>query len=397
MEVGKTKASGPPTCLKVTVARVTNTLHALESGAILPGHISQPTWLTDDPPFAPAETLSTASGLLHLPSLVDGQPCLVPPTPAFFSTNSLPYSFDAEAKCPVWLRLLSDLWPDDPQSIATLQDWFGYCLTANTRQHKLLMLVGPPRSGKGTIGRVLGAVIGEQNLASPTLGSLAGPFGLWPLVGKLVAIVADARLSGRTDAMAVVERLLSISGEDPQDVHRKNMPTLTGVRLPVRFVLLSNELPNMKDANGAITTRVILRRLTKSFLGSEDKKLGGRLMLELPGILTWSIRGWQRLWERDCFEQPETGQELLDDLQDLASPINAFVRDRCVLGEQFSVPIAMLYSEWRDWCQEHGRDHPGTRETFGKDLRAAYPYIQRVKPRRNDGTREPTYDGIGLK
>jgi len=34
-----------------------------------------------------------------------------------------------------------------------LQDWFGYTLSPDTSQQKMLMIVGPTRSGKGTIGR----------------------------------------------------------------------------------------------------------------------------------------------------------------------------------------------------------------------------------------------------
>jgi putative DNA primase/helicase len=392
---------GPPKCRKVTTGLVTNVAHALASECLLPGIIVQPTWLDGDGPFPAAEVLATAAGLLHLPSLTKGEPCLLPPTPALFSGNALPYGFDPAAECPEWLRFLGTLWPDDPQSIGTLGDWFGYCLLPDTRHHKLLMLIGPPRSGKGTIARVLRGTIGEQNLASPTLASLAGPFGLWPLLGKLVALIADARLSGRTDSIAVVERLLSISGEDPQDVARKNMPTLAGIPLPVRFVVMTNELPNMRDASGALTTRVILLRLMRSFRGREDKTLTGRLLRELPGILNWSIHGWQRLQERGAFVQPDSGQELLDDLQDLASPIKAFVDDLCIIGPEFETPLAELFAKWREWCERHGRDEPGIQEWFAKDLRAAYPHISKVRRRTGaslaSDRREAVYRGIGWR
>jgi putative DNA primase/helicase len=385
-----------PVCNKVTTSLVGNVLQAAMSERLLEGEVDQPSWIGEEMPFPANETLATASGLLHLPSLFAGDEALLPPTPQFFSTNAVPYRFEPNADCPEWLKFLDTLWPDDPKSIEVLQEWFGYCLLADTRHHKLLMLLGPPRSGKGTIGRVLRAVIGEQNLASPTLASLAGPFGLWPLVGKLVAMIADARLSGRADGVAVVERLLSISGEDPQNVDRKNLPTLAGIRLPVRFVILTNELPNMRDASGALTTRLILLRLTVSFVGKEDRGLEKRLLNELPGILNWSICGLQRLNARGYFEQPDSGRELLDDLEELASPIGAFIQDRCLVGPEYSIRAADLFAEWRSWCEAHGRDHPGTCESLGKDLRAAVPNLRRTKPR-VDGLRVPTYYGVGLR
>ena len=89
-----------------------------------------------------------------------------------------------------------------------------------------------------------------------------------PLVGKLVAIVTDARLSGHTDPAQVVENLLSISGEDARTVDRKHLTSLT-LRLYTRFVLISNEVPRLRDASGALANRMIFLRLTHSFLGSE--------------------------------------------------------------------------------------------------------------------------------
>jgi energy-coupling factor transporter ATP-binding protein EcfA2 len=127
------------------------------------------------------------------------------------------------------------LWPGDAQSISTLQEWIGYLLTPDPRQQKILLLVGPRRSGKGTIARVIRGLIGADNIAGPTLSSLGTNFGLWPLLGKAVAMIQDARLSGRTDAATVAERLLSISGEDDLTIDRKNLSPVT-TRLTARFM-----------------------------------------------------------------------------------------------------------------------------------------------------------------
>ena len=121
-------------------------------------------------------------------------------------------------------------------------------------------------------------------MVNPTLATLARPFGLAPLIDKPVAILPDARLSGRPDNAAITECLLSISGEDDQTVDRKHLPAWTG-RLPTRFVLISNELPRLRDASGALASRLILLRFTRSFYGREDVGLFDRLSRELPGIL----------------------------------------------------------------------------------------------------------------
>jgi len=59
------------------------------------------------------------------------------------------------------------------------------------------------------------------------------------------------------------------------------------------------------------------------------------------------------------------------------------------------VTVDDLYSEWREWCQANGRDHPGTKWTFGRDLAAAAPHVT-VSQRRMNGKVVRVYEGIGL-
>ena len=50
--------------------------------------------------------------------------------------------------------------------------------------HKIMLLVGPTRAGKGVISRTLGRLVGIDNVAGPTLSSLSGDFGLAPLLAS---------------------------------------------------------------------------------------------------------------------------------------------------------------------------------------------------------------------
>lgn len=258
----------------------------------------------------------------------------------------------------------------------------------------MLMIIGPKRSGKGTIGRVIQGLVGHQNVAAPTLASLERNFGLSPLIGKLIAIVGDARLSGRADSQAIVERLLSISGQDTQTIDRKNRSFWTGA-LPTRFVLISNELPRLADASGALPSRMILLRMTRSFFGLEDINLTEKLLAERSAILLWAIAGWDRLRKRGYFVQPESGQEYIDDLLELSSPIQTFVDEECLVSDDETIPIPDLFEAYRTWCKSRGKDHHTDEAGFGRNLRAAVPAIQVTRPR-TGGTRVRMYRGIGL-
>jgi putative DNA primase/helicase len=374
---------------------VANCLDQMRAQTLLAGTTEAPMWLGDaSVAWPPDEILAARNGLAHLPSIASGSGEIIAPTPRFFTTTALVYDLKLNAPEPAnWLEFLGALWPDGQESIDTLQEWFGYVLTQDTRLQKILLLIGPRRSGKGTIGRILTAMIGRENVAGPTLGSLATQFGLAPLLGKSLAIIADARLSGRADQAAIVEQLLSISGEDTKTIDRKHAAAVT-CRLPTRLTLLSNELPRFNDASGAAAGRMILLRLEESWYGKEDHDLEQRLLTELPGILLWAVAGWARLRRRGRFAEPEASTDLREALDELTSPVFAFVQARCVVGPEHEVDTKVLYGAYRGWCEMVGRERVEDEEGFGRALRAAIT-VER-KQRKEGGHRWRVYMGVGL-
>ncbi len=254
---------------------------------------------------------------------------------------------------------------------------------------------GVPRPlGQVTVGRVFTQLLGAANVCAPTLSSLSTNFGLAPLIGKQLAIISDARLGSRADQHAITERLLSISGEDGITIDRKFLPGWTG-RLPTRFLILTNELPRLADASGALASRFIVLTLQQSFYGKEDLGLTERLLAELPGIFNWCIEGWQRLQERGYFQPPASSKDAIDELYDLGSPVGAFIRECCNVGPGRTVECGVLFGRWKEWCSEQGRSRPGTLQTFGRDLRAAVPGLKTAQVRTKKG-RTRYYEGIGL-
>ena len=361
---------------------------SLRAFAHLPATVASPSWIgTHHSELPPIEILPCRSTLLHLQSMQH-----YPPTPMFFSVNALEFDPDPAASAPFeWHRFLHQLFDGDLESLELLQEWFGYCLTGSTSQQKMMLIVGPKRSGKGTIGRVLARLIGTGNVSAPTTSGLAGQFGLQPLIGKTLAIVSDARFHGENIA-TVIERLLCISGEDMLTIDRKHLTSVT-MKLPTRFMFMTNEFPRLNDASGALAGRFVILRLTTSFYGKEDTGLIDRLLPELPGILNWAIEGWQRLRERGHFAMPSSVRDVVQEIEDLSSPVSAFVRESCTVGPAHRVDVESLYSAWKRWCESQGRHAISTKQTFGRDLAAAIAGITR---RRGSGM-QPFYEGISLK
>jgi putative DNA primase/helicase len=371
--------------------KIDDLIDALKAIVLLETKSEAPTWATGASAPAPAEIVAMANGLLHVPSRT-----LSPHNPNYFTHHALPFPYEPAAGPPTrWLRFLEELWPaeEDTTSIPALQEVMGYHLAGDTRLQKIVLMVGPKRGGKGTIARVETGLLGQHHVAAPTMASLATNFGIAPLIGKPLAIISDARLSTKHDYKVVVERLLSISGEDALTIDRKHRDPWTG-RLPTRFLVLTNELPRLTDASGALASRFVVFVLTKSFYGSENPRLTDELLLEAPAIFNWALEGWDRLRKRGRFVNPAAGADAVQQLEDLSSPISAFIRDRCVVDAKDQVRADALWKAWRAWCDQENLP-PGTKAELGRDLKAALPRVKRVRGSEKNA-RVYTYHGVGI-
>jgi phage/plasmid-associated DNA primase len=165
--------------------------------------------------------------------------------------------------------------------------------------------------------------------------------------------------------------LLSISGEDTLTVNVKYKEQWNG-KLSCRLHVISNELPKLADASAAIIGRIVLLPLSRSWLGKENYELETELRSELTGILNWALAGLERLTfaNKNKFTKIAAADEGIITMRDLASPVGAFVREKCVIGAQQSVEVTRLYDAFKNWCE--ASEHPkSSKHVFGRDLRAA--------------------------
>ncbi len=368
--------------------KIADLLDAMRAVTHLSETVDMPAWLDGADHLRADEIVSCANGLLHVPTRT-----MSSHHAGYFNRVAVPFDYEADPPAPTrWLAFLDELWPDDPEAIAALGEFMGYVISGRLDLHKILLLIGPTRAGKGVIARILKSLVGKGNYAGPTLASLGTNFGLSPLIGKPLAIISDARL-GDHNVNQVVERLLSVSGEDVLTVDVKYREPWTGT-LPTRFLLISNELPRFGDASGAIANRFLMLSLRHSFLGRENTNLTNELAEELPGILSWALDGLERLNAQGRFTEPASSRDAILALADLVSPASAFVRDRCAAGPGHEVACDVLYAAWKSWAEDNGHK-AGSVQTFGRNLRAVLPGLRTIRPRDGDD-RQRWFQGVSL-
>jgi putative DNA primase/helicase len=355
--------------------KVGEIVHALRRGCLVPRDRDPPFWLKEDRQEPAAHLVAVRNGILNIETRQ-----LLAHDPLFFTTNCLPLDYDPSAPEPKrWQLFLKELWPADKdghydaEAEETLQEIVGYLLTSDTSQQKIFIIIGPPRCGKGTIVYVLEQLLGEDNCVFPTLTSLGGEFGRWPLIDKKLAAITDARI-GSADTHRIAELLLSMSGGDRQTINRKNQQFWTG-HLDVRFLMTTNVLPAIHDASGTIATRYILLKLTQSFLGREDLTLKQKLSPEMPGILNYALDGLDRLRERGYFRLPASAKDSIRELEDAAEPVKAFLREWCELRSHNRVNVKTLYRAYRAWAEEAGHKIVAN-NSFGRALKGQLPKLR---------------------
>ena len=100
-----------------------------------------------------------------------------------------------------------------------------------------------------------------------------------------------------------------------------------------------------------MASRFIIFVLKNSFLGKENPGLTDELLTEAPAIFNWALEGLDRLNERGYFDSPQSGKDAVQLLEDLSSPISAFIRDTCVVGGDQGVEVDALWTAWKSWCE----------------------------------------------
>jgi putative DNA primase/helicase len=279
------------------------------------------------------------------------------PSPRFFTFNVMPFDYVRDGPPPkVWLETLNQWWRNDPDCIKLLQEAFGYTVFgSDTSLHKIFQLHGPTRSGKGTIIRVLIELLGKRNVANRSLKQLGGEFPLQSAIHKRAMIIAEARTSRRIDLESVAQVLISVSGEDLQDVGRKHLPDWKG-DLPLVIWMSTNTALTFPDSSAALATRIAVIPMTENFDGREDHDLDIKLKAELPGIFLWAHEGWKRLRDNGKkLTRVASGDKKREEMKALGSEELAFTNDRCVLDAKGFVHQDDLIKAWLSWRCESGR------------------------------------------
>jgi putative DNA primase/helicase len=357
-----------------------------------------PTWL-DDETHPPAHNLIPfQNGILDVDEYCKGNVVLLPATPAFFSMNILPYNFDPDIRSNTWEEFLSDVFNGNQAKIRLLGEWMGYNCVPDIYYEKMMLFHGPPRSGKSTILEVMREMLGRNQCCETSFQNLCGNFGYSPMVGKLAALIGDAKTPRAREADAALEKILQITGGDSVTIDRKYRDALSSVRLYVRFTMAMNDLPQFTDHVKALEPRLNIIDFENSYVGREDRTLKFRLCEEAKQgkVINFALQGLKRLREQHRFTEPDSSKIMLEQFRIIATPMYEFIDECCEIGdsENHYALKEQLFLLWKVWCRDNGRPY-GSKSRFKPKLVAAMPHVQEKQIRHNEG-RPYVYMGLRI-
>jgi len=356
----------PPVRSAVSRAIVGNTLQALEGLTLQRGHVDMPALLCSG---GGSNLLAVDNGLLDL----DGGE-LQEHTADWFSTVCLPYAYNPDAACPLWLAALAKNLEDDTERIELLQEFFGYALVHSTDAQRCLILIGEGGNGKSVVLAGLHALLGDENVSTVPLEDFGRRFAMAQTLGKLANIVAEV---GELDRTAEGTLKAFVSG-DRMSFERKGKDPFTA-RPTARLVLSTNNLPRFADKSEGVWRRLCLVPFNRRVHEQErvpgmDKPEWWLQHGEVPGILNWALDGLKRLRANGMrFTEAVACRAALEAHRRESDPCREFLVEHYA-ADRDAQPLrtAEVYGTYTAWCQENGHKHPLSSQAFGRQVRRVF-------------------------
>lgn len=337
---------------------------------------------------------------------------LKPHDPADYITKCAPVNYDPAARADRFEKFLIEIMDGDADRVAFLRRWFGYGVTGETREQKVVLHIGRGANGKSKLFEALQDALGSyMHTTAASLLTASGqsdrhPTEVADLCGRRLVTAYESE-----DGTYLREAFLKhATGEDVLS-GRFMRQDFFNFKPTFKLQLLSNHKPIVKGSDYGIWRRILLVWYGVTF-GSEqdvaagraqkvrDTDLRAKLDAEREGILAWLVRGAVE-WHRDGLRPPDAVLAAGREFQQEQDRVSKFVEEVCILDAKawspFTGLFGGLYPAYTSWCRDSGYQALG-KSRFLEELERVVPGFRKAEQKQTvDGVRKTIRGCYGLR
>lgn len=295
------------------------------------------------------------------------------PSPDYFLVSPIPHKLGLSRETPTIDRLFTEWVGAENKKL--LYEICAYCLLDDYPIHRLFLLFGRGRNGKGQFKEIVVRFVGYENTTSTSIeGLIRSRFESAKLYKRKVATIGETNFTVLEDT-AIIKML---TGGDVIPGEYKN-------KMPFEFyntaklLINTNSLPPTTDKTDAFYSRVIIVQFPNQFQKGIDivdtipTEEYDNLLLKCTDIL-------KSLLERGEFTNEGTIQDKAQAYEAVSNPLNEFICDKCCKDVNGVIPVwtfVKIFSEYlgsRGLRQLSDKDIRKQLETNGYELEPNYRF-----------------------
>jgi P4 family phage/plasmid primase-like protien len=274
------------------------------------------------------------------------------------------------AHCPLWLDFLEQTFGGDAGTIRFVQQFTGYSLTGDVREHALAFGSGSGGNGKSVLVNTASGIMGDYATTASMDAFTASkndrhPTELASLRGARLVTASETE-EGRAWAEAKIKQL---TGGD-KIAARYMRQDFFEFRPQFKLFIVGNHQPELRAVDDAMKRRVNILPFNRK-PANPDRRLEEKLRAEWPAILRWMLLDCLD-WQANGLLRPASVMAATSSYFEEQDVLGRWLEEECDRDTEgkhtWFTGSSVLFESWTAYAKAAG-EHPGNTKTFASAMR----------------------------
>lgn len=268
-------------------------------------------------------------------------------SPKYFAVNPIPHDIGETESTPIIDKIFED-WVGE-QKKELLYEILAFSMASEYFIHRIFCLIGSGRNGKSKYLQLMRNFIGNHNITSTELDTLAtNRFESAKLYKRLVCEMGETNFN----KISKTSFLKKATGQDALGFEFKGKNPFTDINY-AKFIIATNTLPVTMDKTDGYYRRWTLIDFPNQF--SEECDILSYIPdEEYDNLARKCINILKRLWIRRSFTFEGSVEDKRNFYEQKSNPLNTFIKDKCIKDLNAYTPFWEFYDEYTAFLSSNG-------------------------------------------